>query len=550
MKKNGGFLGRSFSKREQKMMMATGAFITIFLVVVSFLEYKESAKSSTGTRTTATTTSSPGETIITVVDKDTSFTKQEQPETRMTATTTTSSPEETITTTMNKDTIFAKQKQPEAGMTATTTTTSSPRETITATAIDKDTVFATPKQPETFRAAKCRFGGRSDYCDIQGDVRVDPKSANVYHVVPSETYQINNISSPPPPVIKPYPRNGDEAAMGQIREWSVKMVPADHQDLPPCSSRRVHHHDDSSPALIFSLGAYFGNYFHAFTDVLVSLFVTARPFDRRLHLLVTNGHHLQITKFATMWQALSRYEVIDIDKVQPDGKALCFSRVLLGLKGRDGKELSINSSETRYTMKDFKRFLRSAYSLDKTVAIKLQTGDEIKTTRTTKSVPRLLIISRERTRTFTNTEEIVTMARELGYQVTVTELDSNVSRSARIANRADVMMGIHGAGLTNMVFLPEDAVVIQVVPFAVDWFATNYFGEPSKGMNVRYLEYKIEREESSLVKQYPPDDVVFTDPSSFRWEEFSPIYMLNQNVTLNVTRFGPVLLKALELLHQ
>ncbi|CAI0449651.1 unnamed protein product, partial [Linum tenue] len=385
----------------------------------------------------------------------------------------------------------------------------------------------------------CRFGGRSDYCDIEGDVRVDPGSATVYQVLhPSSDFIAKSTAAMT--MIKPYPRNGDETAMGLVREWTVKTVPPDHEGLPHF------HHDDSSPALVFSLGAYFGNYFHAFTDVLVSLFVTARPFDRRLHLLVTNGHHLQVAKFATMWQALSRYEVIDIDKVQPDGKALCFSRVILGLKGRDGKELSINTSETQYTMKDFKHFLRSAYSLNKTTAIKLQTEDD----KTTTLVPRLLIISRERTRTFTNTEEIMTMARDLGYQVTVTELDSNVSRSARLANRADVMMGIHGAGLTNMVFLPEDAVVIQVVPFAVDWFATNYFGEPSKGMEVRYLEYKIEREESSLVKQYPPDDVVFTDPSSFRWEEFSPIYMLNQNVTLNVTRFRPVLLEALELLHQ
>ncbi|CAI0449652.1 unnamed protein product [Linum tenue] len=302
---------------------------------------------------------------------------------------------------------------------------------------------------------------------------------------------------------------------------------------------------------MFSLGAYFGHYLHAFSDVLVSLFVTARPFDRRLHLLVTDGHHLQVTKFSTVWQALSRYvrnisvqseSVVDIDTVQQGGKAHCFSRVMVGLKGRDEKELSINSSESQYTMKDFRHFLRSAYSLDKTTATHLRDHD---------GAPRILIISREKTRAFTNLEEIVTTARELGFEVvTVTELDSNVSRSARLANRADVMMGIHGAGLTNMVFLPEDAVVIQVVPFAVDWFATNYFGEPSKGMEVRYLEYKIEREESSLVKQYPPDDVVFTDPSSFRWEEFSPIYMLNQNVTLNVTRFRPVLLEALELLHQ
>jgi hypothetical protein len=36
---------------------------------------------------------------------------------------------------------------------------------------------------------------------------------------------------------------------------------------------------------------------------------------------------------------------------------------------------------------------------------------------------------------------------------------------ARLVNSADVMMGVHGAGLTNMVFLPSRAVLVQVVPF-------------------------------------------------------------------------------------
>ncbi|CAI0450702.1 unnamed protein product [Linum tenue] len=340
--------------------------------------------------------------------------------------------------------------------------------------------------------------------------------------------------------------------MGQIREWSVKMVAENHQNLPRCSGGDQIH--DAPAGVLFSAGAYFGNYFHAFTDVLVALFVTAHPFNREVVLLVTDGKPVHVDKFKTLFNGLSRnmtpmefefrYPTIDIDKAgRPAGNPRCFSRLTIGLKGRDGKELSINSEQSEYTMADFKRFLRSAYSLKRTTAVKLQTGDNT-------LIPRLLIISREKTRIVTNVGEIENLAREIGYRVTVGELDDDVSKTAEFTNGFDVMMGVHGAGLTNMVFLPEDAVVIQVVPFAADWVSGAYFGEPAEKMGLRYLEYKIGREESSLMRQYPPDDVVFTDPASFRWEEFSPIYLQNQNVTVDVTRFKPLLVKGLELLHE
>ncbi|CAI0547822.1 unnamed protein product [Linum tenue] len=347
----------------------------------------------------------------------------------------------------------------------------------------------------------CRKGGISEFCDLKGDIRIDPNPPIVYYVVPTEAAD-NNVTSSL--TIKPYARNDNAGAMESVREWTVKVVPKNHQDLPHCS--RVH----DSPGVIFSLAGFCGNVFHSFSDVLIPLFATARPFNRQVKLLITDYRKWFIYKFIPILQALSRYEMVDIDDVQEDGKNIhCFSRLTLGLKGRQSNELSINTSESEFTIIDFKKFLRSAYSLRKTTAIKLQDGGK------KKLAPVLLIVTRRRTRALSNVEEVERMAVQLGFKVTIAEIDANVSKSAEVINSCDVVLGVHGAALTNMVFLPENAVQIQVVPFDTDWIAKNAYGDPTKDMGVRYLEYKIGIEESSLSKKYPPDHAVLTNPKLF-----------------------------------
>ncbi|CAN0873551.1 Alpha-1,3-arabinosyltransferase XAT2 [Linum grandiflorum] len=402
----------------------------------------------------------------------------------------------------------------------------------------KEKGSAVKKHKKIVWSRMCSTGGRSEFCDIQGDVRVDPNSATVYYVIPSNT---TTVLGPVTVSIRPYGRNGDTAPMGLVREWSLQMVPQ-LVDLPHCS--RLHH----SPALLFSLGGFSGNYFHAFTDLLIPLFATARNFNRRVLFLITDHRPWLLSTFRIFLQALSSYNPVDIDNVGGNGKEIhCFSRLILGLKGRHNMELSVNPSESDYTIKDFRKFLRNTYSLKRPTAIKLVASGHKKLIMP----PRLLIISRNKTRAFTNVNEIARMARKLGYEVTVAELDRNMSRSAEIMNSCDVVVGVHGAGLTNMVFLPENAVLIQVVPLAADFVSRTYFEEPSKDMNVRYLEYKINKEESSLMDKYPPDHLVFTKPSLFMkqgWDAFKSIYLDNQNVKLDIRRFRGTLLKALELL--
>ncbi|KAK7821348.1 hypothetical protein CFP56_037812 [Quercus suber] len=373
---------------------------------------------------------------------------------------------------------------------------------------------------------------RGDICNINGDVRIQGNSSSVFLVSSEMSILARNNNSWS---IRPYARKGDRAAMIQVKEWSVKL--SGRNEIPPCNKNHT------VPAILFSQGGYTGNHFHDFSDVVIPLYLTSRQYNGEVQFLITDKRPWWIAKFKAILKNLSRYELIDIDREE---EVHCFPSAVVGLKRDVKAQLSIDPSKNSYSMSDFKEFLRSCYSLKNANAIKLRDGQRKK--------PQLLIISRKRTRSFTNIGEITKMASRLGYKVIVAEPTMNVSKFAELVNSCDVLMGVHGAGLANVVFLPKNAILIQVVPFGgFEWLAKTYYGEPTKDMNVKYLEYKISTKESTLVQQYPPDHVVFKDPYSIQkqgWIAFKSVYLDKQNVKLDVNRFRTTLLKALELLHQ
>ncbi|XP_050377344.1 beta-1,2-xylosyltransferase XYXT1-like [Argentina anserina] len=374
---------------------------------------------------------------------------------------------------------------------------------------------------------------RSEYCEVNAGARVDGKSASV--IVASSQQEMSSAGNSSW-TIRTYARKEDTTAMSHARKWFVKQASTDDQEIPQCG--RNH----NVPAILFSSGGYTGNHFHDFTDVVIPLFITSRKYKGEVQFLVTDKRPFWIEKFKAILKGLSNYEFIDIDNEQV---VHCFPSLTVGLI-RHEKELSINDpSKYSHTMKDFREFLRKTYSLKKVNAIRVRDGQRKK--------PRLLIIPRKRTRSFTNTGRIMRMGKHLGYKVSVAEGNSDVAKFAQLVNSCDVLMGVHGAGLTNILFLPDNAVFIQILPVGgFEWLATTDFGEPSQDMNLKYLEYKISNEESTLIEQYPLDHAVFTDPYSIGkqgWEAFKAIFLNKQNVKLNVNRFKPTLLKALELLH-
>lgn len=376
----------------------------------------------------------------------------------------------------------------------------------------------------------------SDYCELKGDIRIQGNSSTIYIVTPHVNGEFNGNNSW---IIQPYPRKGNPGAMDSVKKWTVKLVSDQEQDIPKCTLNRT------IPAVLFSTGGFSGNHFHDFADLIIPIYSTSQEFNQEVDFLATNYASWWISKFRVILTGLSRHEVIDIDKKT---EIHCYPNIVAGLKCH--KELDIDSSKftNGVSMNKFRQFLGKTFSLERKNAIKLKKGDGKK--------PRLMIISRSKTRVLINEGEITRMAKRLGYDVIEAEanLSSNLTRFAQLVNSCDVLMGVHGAGLTNMVFLPENSVLIQVIPLgAIESFARNDFGKPSKDMNLRYLEYKIKVSESSLIEKYPLNHDVFRNPLSFHkkgWMEMRKIYLDNQDVRIDLPRFRSTLVKALKILRR
>ncbi|KAK8939396.1 hypothetical protein KSP40_PGU010046 [Platanthera guangdongensis] len=364
---------------------------------------------------------------------------------------------------------------------------------------------------------------RSDTCDARGDVRIQSINHTIFINSTKKEWKI-----------KPYARKGDDmGALSHVSEWSLKPF----VQVPNCTLKQ------DIPAVIFSINGYTGNMFHDFTDVIIPLFITTHQFHGRVQLLVTDTKPWWANKYKLILNQLSTHEPIDLAK--DDSETIrCFSRVITGLHFH--KELGVDSSKspTGYSIVDFKVLLRKACRLERAAAV-------LSSVRK----PRLLIISRNHSRSFVNEKGIVGMAAGLGFDVVVGEagVSTDVSKFARLVNSADVLMGVHGAGLTNMVFLPSGAVVIQIVPYGgLEWLARETFMKPSRELELKYLEYRIQEEESTLIDQYSREDPVLRDPERVHkkgWNAMKTVYLEKQNVRPRLDRLKNTLMEALKLLR-
>jgi hypothetical protein len=157
-----------------------------------------------------------------------------------------------------------------------------------------------------------------------------------------------------------------------------------------------------------------------------------------------------------------------------------------------------------------------------------------------------MLILRGRTRRFVNEGAIVDAIERAGFEVArMDEAASwaNVGAVAREVDACDVLVGAHGAGLTNMVFLRAGAVVVQVIPWGkMEPYGEGFFGAPAAHMGLRHVAYSIAAEESTLYDRYGKDHPVIADPDVFyRNGSNAKFYWREQNIRLNTTRFAPTL---------
>ena len=205
--------------------------------------------------------------------------------------------------------------------------------------------------------------------------------------------------------------------------------------------------------------------------------------------------------------------------------------------------LALNSSDIPggYTIADFRKFIGETYNLTIYGPIKPNKR------------PKILLISRKETRVILNEDEMVKMMSNMGFEIhkSMAHQTIKLDQFVEIVNSCDIIIGAHGAGLTNEVFLRDGAVVIQIVPLALDWASDTYFKSPAHQMGLKYMEYKIGPKESSLYDVYGPNDPIVSDPLVVfenGYRAAKALFIDGQNVTVDLARFKGTLNEVLKYL--
>nr|GME21216.1 zeatin O-glucosyltransferase-like [Ipomoea batatas] len=199
------------------------------------------------------------------------------------------------------------------------------------------------------------------------------------------------------------------------------------------------------------------------------------------------------------------------------------------------------------TIRDFRDFLDRAYA-PRIKEILSQEPKNFKPEKESKK-PKLVIMARNDSRKILNQADLIKMAQEIGFRVSVLKPNrpTGLARMYKVLNSTDALVGVHGAALTHFLFLRPGSAFIQIVPIGIDWAAETYFEQPAIKMGMKYIGYYIFANESTLIDQYDEKDPVFTDTLSVNrkgWNYTQQIYLDPQNVRLNLGRFRAPLMRA------
>jgi protein O-GlcNAc transferase len=332
--------------------------------------------------------------------------------------------------------------------------------------------------------------------------------------------------------IQPYPLKNDENAISPVSEFTLTSA-------PPKSSCGVTH---DSPALVFSVGGYSGNFYHDINEIFIPIFITINSLSngQDVILVITDVKPGWFEKYADLLSTFTpNYKIIDISKLTTTH---CFPSAIVGLIKHGQMIINPKLLPNPKTLLDFHKFLKSAYMKKNTPLI----------FPNNESKPILTLVSRKgsSSREILNQEEVTKLAEDIGFDVHVLEpsIDSTVADAYRLIHSSHVMLGVHGAGLTNLVFLRQGSMLVQVVPIGLEWASKTYYNKPTKLLGLEYVEYKIEANESSLSWEYGADSLVVKDPNAFRGGKWSKhlVYLKEQNVKIDIIRFRKCLTKVYE----
>ncbi|KAJ3692397.1 hypothetical protein LUZ60_012747 [Juncus effusus] len=387
------------------------------------------------------------------------------------------------------------------------------------------------KEKPIISKATCDISNwRYEACEVHGDARTIGTLLTVFSVPAPNT---NEPNAPQNWTIKAQSRKAVDVKKVKIQTLISSL------EAPQCTQ------NEKISAVVFSLGGLTGNLWHDFSDVLVPLFINSREFNGEVQFLIAGWQDWFVDKYKLIFEKLSKYEMINFDT---DNEVRCYPHVIIGLKSHEDFNIDPKRSPNEYTMLDFRMFVREVFDLPLSLDIpfKLKTNEK----------PRVMLVLRGRNRRFMNGPEIVQALNDSNFEVIPVEptRDLNIANFSKLVDSCDIIMGAHGAALTNIIFLRTNGIMVQIVPYGkMERDAIRFYDKPAIEMKLRYLDYSISAEETTLLEKYGYENPVIKDPDSIHkqgWQVGMKYYWLEQDIKLNLTRFKPVLDKTHELVRE
>lgn len=364
---------------------------------------------------------------------------------------------------------------------------------------------------------------RTDVCTLKGDVRM-LGGLNTFVLYTS----VRNLSGREEK-IRPYTRKWEESTMKIIHEVTLKSL------IGPADAGAACDVNHTVPAIVFTTGGYTGNVYHEFNDGLIPLYITSQHLKGEVVYVIVEFHDWWWTRYRQVIRQLSNHYVIDSEN---DKRVHCFPEVTIGVHIHAELAVEPTLMPGGESLRSFRNVLDQAYSGDDEGKVVEPVSDKLK----------LVIIVRENKRIFLNLNQLKLAAEQVGFAVTLLVPNATMELNSiyQVLNASDVMLGVHGAAMTHLLFMRPGSVFIQIIPLGTDWAAWNYYGEPATKLGLHYIPYKIQPAESSLSDKYEKNDPVLKDPQSVAaqgWSAVKEIY-LNQDVRPSVLKMKYLLEKA------
>merc|ERR1712000_33827 len=321
---------------------------------------------------------------------------------------------------------------------------------------------------------------------------------------------------------------------------------------------------------LFSYRQYHQNYYHIIMDDMIGMWWTvyhhfqhAEELPRDVKIVVLDDQGGMGMDGDNMLSALTVEPIVKRSDLHTSGKLVCFRRALVGQAERSwgGPGRRFIKPEM---LRQFHQFLRNGARALATAQIELEeeTRSGIIEDLSIVSVekPRAAVLFRKSTRLVLNEQEVLDGLRQAFPRVEFFEFrpeQYSFAQQVWQMMNTTLLIGVHGAGLTNHLFLPDQASLLEILPYHWERHA---YGRISALLGYHYFAWRntdksktvfhesifdgipgVPEADKEIIRNANEKPMSLKSPGSLAAEK----YWINQDTIVNVPELIEVVRKAL-----